>query len=53
MTVLLNGGVIASGARSKFGWHVTTWPRTLDRNTAITELLLAERTSPTARTIRA
>ncbi|MGW5416677.1 hypothetical protein [Actinomadura geliboluensis] len=43
MTATANGEVIATGTRSDCGWHVTTWPRPLDRNAAITALMLAER----------
>ena len=43
MTVVLNGEVIATGARSECGWHVTTRPHPLDRKAAITALMLAER----------
>lgn len=43
MTVVLGGKAIAIGTRTDCGWHVTTWPRPLDRNAAITALMLAER----------
>jgi hypothetical protein len=43
MTATTNGKVIATGTRSDCGWHVATWPRPLDRNAAITALMLAER----------
>ncbi|URN05493.1 hypothetical protein LUW74_20715 [Actinomadura madurae] len=43
MTATANGKVIATGTRTECGWHVTTWPRPLDRNAAITALMLAER----------
>jgi hypothetical protein len=43
MTATANGKVIATGTRSDCGWHVTTWPRPLDRNAAITALMLSER----------
>ncbi|MFB4308831.1 hypothetical protein [Actinomadura sp. GTD37] len=43
MTATANGEVLATGTRSDCGWHVTTWPRPLDRNAAITALMLAER----------
>ncbi|MEU8804773.1 hypothetical protein [Spirillospora sp. NPDC048819] len=43
MTAVLDGEVIATGTRTDSGWHVTTWPRPLDRNAAITALSLAER----------
>ncbi|MGI5208402.1 hypothetical protein ACQEU6_43410 [Spirillospora sp. CA-108201] len=42
MTVVLDGEAIATGTRADFGWHVTPWPRRLDRNAAITALMLAE-----------
>ncbi|MEU8340290.1 hypothetical protein [Actinomadura geliboluensis] len=43
MTATVNGEVIATGKRVGDVWHVTTWPRPLDRNSAITALSLAER----------
>ncbi|GAA4375693.1 hypothetical protein GCM10023088_33490 [Actinomadura verrucosospora] len=43
MTAVVNGEVIATGTRTDCGWHVTSWPRPLDRNAAITALMLAER----------
>ncbi|MFI0371250.1 hypothetical protein ACH35V_25585 [Actinomadura sp. 1N219] len=43
MTVVLDGEIIATGTRSACGWHVTAHPRPLDRNSAITALMLAER----------
>ncbi|WP_412516897.1 hypothetical protein K8Z49_43135 [Actinomadura madurae] len=43
MTATVNGEVIATATRTNCGWHVTTWPRPLDRNAAITALMLAER----------
>ncbi|NDU75674.1 hypothetical protein GWI34_24055 [Actinomadura sp. DSM 109109] len=43
MTATLSGEVIATGTRTECGWHVTTHPRPLDRNSAITALMLAER----------
>lgn len=36
MTATTNGEVIATATRSDCGWHVTTCPRPLDRNAAIT-----------------
>ncbi|TMQ84367.1 hypothetical protein ETD83_40880 [Actinomadura soli] len=43
MTATVKGKVIASATRTDCGWHITTWPRSLDRNSAITALMLAER----------
>jgi hypothetical protein len=43
MTATIKGEVIATGTRMADVWHVTTWPRPLDRNAAITALSLAER----------
>ncbi|TDD69409.1 hypothetical protein E1293_35865 [Actinomadura darangshiensis] len=43
MTATVNNEVIATATRSDCGWHVTAWPRPLDRNAAITALSLAER----------
>ncbi|GGQ39101.1 hypothetical protein BKA00_003164 [Actinomadura coerulea] len=43
MAAVVNGEAIVTGTRSECGWHVTTWPRPLDRNAAITALMLAER----------
>ncbi|MFE9100388.1 hypothetical protein [Actinomadura geliboluensis] len=43
MTVTVKGKVIATGTRIGDVWHVTTWPRPLERNSAITALSLAER----------
>ncbi|SFN48271.1 hypothetical protein SAMN04489713_102162 [Actinomadura madurae] len=43
MTATANGKVIATATRTDCGWHTTTSPRPLDRNTAITTLMLAER----------
>lgn len=44
MTATAKGKVIATATRTDCGWHVTTHPRPLDRNSAITTLMLAERT---------
>ncbi|TDD28302.1 hypothetical protein E1287_32980 [Actinomadura sp. KC06] len=44
MTIVLDGETIATATRTDCGWHVTTSPRPLDRNSAITSLMLAERT---------
>ncbi|MFI0487206.1 hypothetical protein [Actinomadura sp. 9N215] len=43
MTVVLKGETIATATRTDCGWHVTTSPRPLDRNSAITALMLTER----------
>ncbi|TDB95349.1 hypothetical protein [Actinomadura sp. 7K534] len=43
MTATVNNEVIATATRTGDAWHVTTWPRPLDRNSAITALSLAER----------
>jgi hypothetical protein len=43
MVTDLNGEIIATATRAPDGWHVTTWPRPLDRNSAITAMSLAER----------
>ncbi|MFC5751696.1 hypothetical protein [Actinomadura rugatobispora] len=43
MTATAAGKVIVTATRTDCGWHVTTCPRPVDRNTAITALMLAER----------
>ncbi|MEV0662162.1 hypothetical protein ACIBI3_34130 [Actinomadura luteofluorescens] len=43
MTATADGKVIATATRTDCGWHVTTCSRPVDRNTAITALMLAER----------
>lgn len=43
MAATLSGEVIATATRTECGWHITTCPRPLDRNAAITALMLAER----------
>jgi hypothetical protein len=43
MTATANGKVIATATRTECGWHVTACPCPLDRNAAITTLMLAER----------
>lgn len=43
MTATVNNEVIATATRTGDAWQVSTWPRPLDRNSAITALSLAER----------
>ncbi|MEV0667419.1 hypothetical protein ACIBI3_37680 [Actinomadura luteofluorescens] len=43
MTATANSEVIATSTQVGDVWHVTTWPRPLDRSSAITALSLAER----------
>jgi hypothetical protein len=43
MAVEVNGSTIATAARTDDRWTVSTWPRALKYNQAITALTLAER----------
>jgi hypothetical protein len=43
MVLAINGAEITAAVRLGHLWHVTGWPRLLNRNEAITALTLAER----------